>query len=102
MNKKLKAAHSHFLAQRDLYMAELDNLLNSNVPKGEVKEIFGLFRHLALTNTTINTIEAIMRDNQYQSEQGFPSEELMNLDELARKLEDKLKKSTTEEDGHVA
>lgn len=83
MNKIIKASHSHYQAQRDLILSELDILINRSSKEGDTEKVIKLIKELSDVNSCINTIELIMRDN---------SSNLSELDELARQLDEKLNK----------
>lgn len=70
MNKILKAAHSHYVAQRDILMADLEALINKDgSPNVSLKAIEAIEK-LALANLCIDTVRAIIDDNKGQD---FPN-----------------------------
>lgn len=85
MNKILKASHSHFIAQRDLILAELDLNLNKNNSSTSIEKTINLFKDLAISNLCIEYISAIINDNELND-----SSRLKDLDFLAKELENKL------------
>lgn len=85
MNKILKASYSHFIAQRDLILAELDINLNKSDSNTSVEKTIGLFKELAISNLCLEYIHAIINDNN-----SMESNQLKDLDFLAKELENKL------------
>jgi hypothetical protein len=67
----LQASLSHYRAQRDKYLAELDIYLNKPIGVGEhatvVDEVIKLFSLLDNANSVIETIENVIYSNQPQS-----------------------------------
>lgn len=92
MNKKLKAAHSHFLAERDKLISELDTLLNRNTDPDCLNRVFSTFREMAVVNVAISNIESIMEDNQNSDRpiQGLPVEHLEQMHAMAEALRRKV------------
>lgn len=88
MNKKLKAAHSHFVAERDKLISELDTLLNRNTDPDCLNRVFSTFREMAVINVAISNIESIMEDNQNADSQmpGLPAEHLEQMHAMAEAL----------------
>lgn len=85
MNKILKASYSHFIAQRDLVLAELDINLNKTDSNTSVEKTITLFKELAISNMCIDYIDAIIKDNTSND-----SNPLKDLDFLAKELEKKI------------
>lgn len=62
-NKRLLAANSHFVSQRDKIVAELDSLLNSYSGPLNMDAIIQSFEKLAITNMALSNINSIIEDN---------------------------------------
>lgn len=87
MNKKLKASHSHFLAEKDRLVAELDMLINGN-STDSLDSLFVKFRELAVVNVAISNIESIMTDNSNPDESHAKRGLTLNqLEEMTRMAE---------------
>ncbi len=68
MNKILKASLTHYQAQRDFLLSELDIVLNQNNSVGDTQKSIELIRELSIVILCINNIESIISDNKQQSE----------------------------------
>jgi hypothetical protein len=84
MNKILKAAHSHYLSQRDFLLSELDIIMNRSNQQGDTQKAIELIKELSLTVSCINNIEAIIEDNKKNND-------LNSINSLAELIEEKLK-----------
>lgn len=62
-NKRLNAANSHFVAQRDRCVAELDVMLNNYTGLVSMDAIIDVFEKLAIANMAISNIKSIVQDN---------------------------------------
>ena len=82
MNKILKAAYSHYQAQRDHILSELDIIMNRSSKEGDTDRAIKLIKELTEVNSCIVTIELIIDDNKTN---------ISELDNLAKVLDDKLK-----------
>jgi alpha-galactosidase len=85
MNKILKAAHSHYLAQRDFLLSELDIVINRSNQQGDTQKAIELIKEMSLTVSCINNIEAIISDNKSNMD-------LNSVNSLAELIEEQLKK----------
>jgi hypothetical protein len=85
MNKILKAAHSHYLSQRDFLLSELDIIINRSNQQGDTQKAIELIKEMSLTVSCINNIEAIISDNKNNVD-------LNSVNSLAELLEEQLKK----------
>ncbi len=85
MNKILKAAHSHYLSQRDFLLSELDIIMNRSNQQGDTQKAIELIKEMSLTVSCINNIEAIISDNKNNVD-------LNSVNSLAELLEEQLKK----------
>jgi hypothetical protein len=85
MNKILKAAHSHYLSQRDFLLSELDIIMNRSNQQGDTQKAIELIKEMSLTVSCINNIEAIISDNKNNMD-------LNSVNSLAELLEEQLKK----------
>lgn len=63
MNSILKATQSYYLSQRDILLADLENLLNRGSHENITQKSIEIIQKLALTNVCLNTVEAIIQDN---------------------------------------
>ena len=90
MNKKLKAAHSHFIAERDRLIAELDILLNGQTSSESLDKVFNTFREMAVVNVAISNIEAIMADNNPPQPQGISIDQLEELSRMTEAIRQKM------------
>lgn len=84
MNKILKATHSHYLAQRDILLSELDIILNRSNQQGDTNKAIDLIKELSLVVSCINNIEQIISDNKQNVD-------LNSINGIAELLEQKLK-----------
>jgi alpha-galactosidase len=85
MNKILKAAHSHYLAQKDFFLSELDIVINRSNQQGDTQKAIELIKEISLTVSCINNIEAIISDNKSNMD-------LNSVNSLAELIEERLKK----------
>jgi hypothetical protein len=85
MNKILKAAHSHYLSQRDFLLSELDIIMNRSNQQGDTQKAIELIKEMSLTVSCINNIEAIISYNKNNMD-------LNSVNSLAELLEEQLKK----------
>lgn len=86
MNKILKAALSHYIAQRDYVISELDIILNKSNNEGDTKKCIDLIKELSLNNLSITYIQKIIDDNNEN-----PSvHNIEELDLLAKAIENKI------------
>lgn len=92
MNKILKASLTHYQAQRDFLLSELDIVLNQNNSVGDTQKSIELIRELSIVILCINNIESIISDNKQQSELN----NLMQMENLADELEKRLKNTNTD------
>ena len=92
MNKILKASLSHYQAQRDILLSELDIVLNQNSNLGDTQKSIELIRELSIVVLCINNIESIIEDNKKQSELN----NLMQMENLADELEKRIKNPNTD------
>jgi hypothetical protein len=92
MNKILKASLTHYQAQRDFLLSELDIVLNQNNSVGDTQKSIELIRELSIVILCINNIESIISDNKQQSELN----NLMQMENLADQLEKRLKNTNTD------
>jgi hypothetical protein len=92
MNKILKASLTHYQAQRDILLSELDIVLNQNNSVGDTQKSIELIRELSIVILCINNIESIINDNKQQSELN----NLMQMENLADELEKRLKNTNTD------
>lgn len=92
MNKILKASLTHYQAQRDILLSELDIVLNQNNSVGDTQKSIDLIRELSIVILCINNIESIINDNKQQSELN----NLMQMENLADELEKRLKNTNTD------
>ena len=90
MNKKLKAAHSHFIAERDRLIAELDTLLNGQTSSESLDKVFNTFREMAVVNVAISNIETIMEDNNTPQPQGIAIDQFGELSRMAEAIRQKM------------
>jgi hypothetical protein len=92
MNKKLKAAHSHFIAERDRLIAELDTLLNSQTNPDSLDKVFYTFREMAVVNMAIGNIESIIADNELPVTEpsGITLNQLEQINRMAEALREKM------------
>jgi len=86
-NKILKASLSHYQAQRDFFLSELDIILNKSNNEGDTKKAIDLIRELSLVVVCINNIEAIIEDNKSD----ISLKNVEDLNNIAEFLEEKLK-----------
>lgn len=86
MNKKLKSAHSHFIAQRDRLIADLDTLLNGQHGTESMDLVYHTFREMAIVNMAISNIESIIADNE-RSEPHISGLDIDQLGEINRMAE---------------
>lgn len=87
MNKIIKASLSHYQAQKDILLSELDIILNRSNQEGDTKKAIELIRELSLTIVCINNIEAIIEDNKL----GINVSNLEELNNLAGLIDEKIK-----------
>lgn len=92
MNKILKASLTHYQAQRDFLLSELDIVLNQNNSVGDTKKSIDLIKELSIVILCINNIESIIQDNKQQSELN----NLMQMENLADELEKRIKNTNTD------
>lgn len=92
MNKILKASLSHYQAQRDILLSELDIVLNQNSNLGDTQKSIELIRELSIVVLCINNIESIIEDNKKSSELN----NLMQMENLADELEKRIKNPNTD------
>lgn len=85
-NKRLKAAHSHFLSCRDRYVAELEVMLNSYSGTFNMDAMIETFEKLAVANMAINNINSILADNSNADEPNYGIN-LDQIDEMNRMVE---------------
>lgn len=71
MNKILKAAHSHFVSQRDTMMAELEVLINRDSSDNVVSKVINTIEKITIANLCINTVEVIIEDNKPEKQQSI-------------------------------
>jgi hypothetical protein len=92
MNKKLKAAHSHFIAERDRLIAELDILLNGQTGSESLDRVFHTFREMAVVNTAISNIESILADNEQENPlvSGLTIDQLGEMNRMAEAIRQKM------------
>jgi hypothetical protein len=82
MNKILKATYSHYQAQRDHILSELDIVLNRSSKEGDTDRAIKLIKDLSDVNSCINTLDLIIQDN---------SSTISELDTLSKELSERLK-----------
>jgi hypothetical protein len=85
-NKILKASLSHYQAQRDFFLSELDIIINRSNNEGDTKKAIDLIRELSLTILCINNIEAIIEDNK----NNVSLKNVEELNHIAQILDEKL------------
>jgi hypothetical protein len=93
-NKILKAALSHYQAQRDIILSELDILLNRSNNDGDTKKAIDLIKDLSLNVICINNIESIIEDNT----NNVTMKNVQDLNNLAEILNEKIKSTNNNED----
>lgn len=88
-NKRLNAVNSHFLAERDRCVAELESLLNNQGIALDMELLVKTFERLAVTNVALENIRAIISDNSKtaNSETGFQGFDMSQTEEMNRMLE---------------
>ncbi len=86
-NKILKASLSHYQAQRDFFLSELDIIINRSNNEGDTKKAIDLIRELSLTVVCINNIESIIEDNK----SSVSMQNIEDLNHIAQLLDDRLK-----------
>ena len=88
MNKTLKSAYSHYQAQRDNILSELDIMLNKDPQQGDTNRVIAFIKDLTLINMCINTLDVIMEDNK-------PNIDLTaeNVSKLTDLIDEKLKEN---------
>lgn len=96
MNNRIKAIQSHFEAQRERVIADLDSVLNGSTAWDFDKAV-NLIRELAIANQSLNTVDMIVRDNSPQQASGITLEQLTELDRLAQAIRDKVSPDQNEE-----
>ena len=83
INKILTASLSHYEAQRDYLISELDIVLNKSIESGSTQKAIDLIKELSISTLSINTIKSIIKDNQKDLNQS-------DLDTLANIIEQKI------------
>jgi 5-bromo-4-chloroindolyl phosphate hydrolysis protein len=86
-NKILKASLSHYQAQRDFFLSELDIIINRSNNEGDTKKAIDLIRELSLTVVCINNIESIIEDNK----SNVSMQNIEDLNHIAQILDDRIK-----------
>ena len=96
MNKKLKASHSHFIAERDRLIAELDTLLNGQTGSESLDKVFRTFREMAVVNMAVSNIESIMADNEQASPpvSGLTIDQFDEINRMAEAIRNKMDNDT--------
>lgn len=83
INKILTASLSHYEAQRDFIISELDITLNKSTEPGSTNKAIDLIHQLSIANLNISTIKSIIKDNERQINQP-------DLNSLADLIEQKI------------
>jgi hypothetical protein len=91
-NKRLQAAQSHFISQRDRAIAELDSMLNAYAATMDMDTIIRTFEKLALSNMALSNINSIIEDNSDQQGLGgdFSPSDLEEMNAMADAISSKL------------
>lgn len=97
-NKRLNAVHSHFVAQREKCVAELDVMLNSYTGSVNIDSIITVFERLALANMALSNIQSIVADNSVPepTENGLDFSQIEQMNRMAEAIKDKLSESRQE------